>query len=298
MRRRPGRCDGPWRRSILIGRPSRPTAFVDILNRRRCCTCRRVAVAIGFRMNLFNIGVEGQYRLAALRGGRRRPARHWLPGVLAPVLAILVAMLVGAAWAGIAGVLKVDPRRQRGDLDDHAERDRGRPGRLPAAQGRGPGASGSNIIETTPIGPSGRCRMPSITFGDAQTRDLRLPLRRRSLVGVGVLVHRSAAPGSASTCGHRPDRATAAIASGVNVKRMTLVAMLISGGVAGLVGLPTCSARRYTFSQTFAVGTRLRRHRHRAAGAQLTRSAWRWRRCCGPSSASRPTSCRLHRGAA
>ena len=32
-----------------------------------------LAVAIGFRMNLFNIGVDGQYRLAALqrRGGRR-----------------------------------------------------------------------------------------------------------------------------------------------------------------------------------------------------------------------------------
>ena len=29
-------------------------------------TCPRIAVAIGFRMNLFNIGVDGQYRLAAL----------------------------------------------------------------------------------------------------------------------------------------------------------------------------------------------------------------------------------------
>ena len=40
------------------------------------CTSPALAVAIGFRMNLFNIGVEGQYRLAALLaavvGGRSR----------------------------------------------------------------------------------------------------------------------------------------------------------------------------------------------------------------------------------
>ena len=65
-----------------------------------------VAAAIGFRMNLFNIGVEGQYRVAAFAAACvRREA--WLPGYLNTVAAILVAMAAGALWAGIAGVLRV-----------------------------------------------------------------------------------------------------------------------------------------------------------------------------------------------
>ena len=37
---------------------------------------------------------------------------------------------------------------------------------------------------------------------------------------------------------------SAAVASGVNVKRMVVYAMLLSGAVAGLIGMPSCSATR------------------------------------------------------
>ena len=64
-------------------------------------------MAIGFRMNLFNIGVDGQYRLAAMIAAVVGGARRRCPASLQIPLIILVAMLVGAFWAGIAGVLKV-----------------------------------------------------------------------------------------------------------------------------------------------------------------------------------------------
>src|SRR5436853_165387 len=63
------------------------------------------AAAIGFQMKLFNIGIEGQYRLAAcvaaIVGGAVA-----LPPVLHTVVILLVGALVGAAWAGIAALLK------------------------------------------------------------------------------------------------------------------------------------------------------------------------------------------------
>ena len=40
--------------------------MIDILNRATPLFISGIAAAIGFRMNLFNIGVEGQYLLAAL----------------------------------------------------------------------------------------------------------------------------------------------------------------------------------------------------------------------------------------
>ena len=61
-------------------RASRPRSRSSILNRATRYYLAALAVAIGFRMNLFNIGVDGQYRLAAIfaaavgGGGRRCPA--------------------------------------------------------------------------------------------------------------------------------------------------------------------------------------------------------------------------------
>jgi simple sugar transport system permease protein len=64
-----------------------------------------LAVAIGFRMGLFNIGVEGQYTLAALMAAAAGAAVS-LPMWLHIPFIILVACTVGASWAGVAAVLK------------------------------------------------------------------------------------------------------------------------------------------------------------------------------------------------
>ena len=56
-------------------------------------------MAIGFRMNLFNIGVDGQYRLAAFAAAVVGGALD-LPGPLQILVIVLAAMLVGAMWAG------------------------------------------------------------------------------------------------------------------------------------------------------------------------------------------------------
>jgi general nucleoside transport system permease protein len=65
-----------------------------------------LAVALGFRAGLFNIGVEGQLYLggfaAALVGGL---LAGW-PAFVALPLALLAAALAGAAWGGIPGLLR------------------------------------------------------------------------------------------------------------------------------------------------------------------------------------------------
>ncbi len=47
---------------------------------------------------------------------------------------------------------------------------------------------------------------------------------------------------------------TAAVASGINVKRMGLIAMLLSGAVAGLVGLPILLGDAHSYGSTFQSG--------------------------------------------
>jgi simple sugar transport system permease protein len=80
--------------------------IISILNRATPLFLAGLAVAVGFKMNLFNIGVEGQYYLAALLSASVGAAIH-LPAPLHVFVIVVCAMAVGAFWSGIAGLLKV-----------------------------------------------------------------------------------------------------------------------------------------------------------------------------------------------
>ncbi len=95
--------------AVYSGGHVQTNQIISILNRATPLFLSGLAVAIGFKMNLFNIGVEGQYYLAALLSAAVGAAIH-VPGWLAPLhvlIIVLCAMAVGAFWSGIAGVLKV-----------------------------------------------------------------------------------------------------------------------------------------------------------------------------------------------
>ena len=111
-----------------------PRTQVLIINSAVTYYFAAVAVAIGFRMNLFNIGVDGQYRLAAMLAASVGGAVA-LPAPLHVGLILVTAMLVGGLWAAVAGGPQGAPRGQRGHLDDHAELRRDRAHRLPARAG-------------------------------------------------------------------------------------------------------------------------------------------------------------------
>ena len=65
-----------------------------------------LAVAFAFRAGLFNIGGQGQYTMGAIVAVWVGSSLSGLPAFLHIVLAIALAALAGAAWAGIAGLLK------------------------------------------------------------------------------------------------------------------------------------------------------------------------------------------------
>src|SRR5215213_4706577 len=65
-----------------------------------------VAFAIAAKMGLFNIGVEGQYTIAALMAAYVGAVVE-LPPVLHVSLILVVAMTSGMIWAAVPGVLKV-----------------------------------------------------------------------------------------------------------------------------------------------------------------------------------------------
>jgi ABC-type uncharacterized transport system permease subunit len=66
-----------------------------------------LALAIGFKANLFNIGAEGQYIVGAIGAVWFGQMVSGLPAVLIGPLVLLAGAVAGALYASIAGVLKV-----------------------------------------------------------------------------------------------------------------------------------------------------------------------------------------------
>lgn len=217
---------------------ARVDSFISIVNRGVPLYISALAVAIGFQMKLFNIGVEGQYRLAALIAGWVGGAVA-LPGVLHVTLVIAVAMATGALWAGIAGVLKAT----RGVHEVIGTI-------MLNFIGLGLGAwllanylredsESSMVIATARIPESGR--LPSLNpvleglgITVPAGSDLQSFVLIAALLGLFyyILVWRTRLGFDLRAFGANPG---AAEASGVNLKRMTVITMLLSGGFAGLV---------------------------------------------------------------
>ena len=65
-----------------------------------------LAVALGFRAGLFNIGAEGQLYLGGFAAGWLGASLPFLPPTLLLPLCLAGAAAAGAAWAAFAGVLK------------------------------------------------------------------------------------------------------------------------------------------------------------------------------------------------
>ncbi|MEW2314987.1 MULTISPECIES: ABC transporter permease [Streptomyces] len=222
---------------------------VYILNKATTYYLAGVAVAIGFRMNLFNIGVDGQYRLAAFVAAAVGGVLT-VPGWLAVPVIILCAMGTGALWAAIAGVLKVT----RGVseviatimLNSIATAIIGyllQPGKL------GQLDDGGTLVSTKPL-PSSSF-LPNIDTGPAGVLDSLIVLAVVVGVAYWFILGRTRFGYDLRTVGQSE---SAAAASGVSVKKMIATSMIISGAVAGLIGMPTLLNEGHQYDNSFPAG--------------------------------------------
>ena len=217
---------------------TRPGTINGILNKTVYYYLGAVAAAIGFRMGLFNIGIEGQYRLAVLLAGALGGASftQGLPGPVRIVLMILAAMVVGAAWASIAGLLKVT--RGVSEVISTIMLNfiaGGLFAWLLTTDLLGVRAPGSNSV-TTPILEKDAWIPGILLIPGTNARFFGFGIIA-ALVGIGYwfMIERTRFGYDLRATGFSP---SAAVASGVDAKRMVVVTMMLSGAVAGLIGLP------------------------------------------------------------
>jgi len=218
---------------------SNAESIVLIINRSVPYYVSGVAVAIGFKMNLFNIGANGQYLLAALIAAWVG-AQISLPAPLHVTVILLVAITVGAAWASIAAILKVT--RNVNEVISTIMLNfiaTGLVAFLLAEQFR-ERESGSLTAQTQTLPPSARLprldpliEWTGIDFGNASLYGF-LPFAIALGIGYHLLLNRSRFGYELRLSGVNPD---AARSSGVNPKAMVFKTIVLSGAVAGMIGM-------------------------------------------------------------
>ncbi len=185
-----------------------------------------LAVSLAFKCGLFNIGAQGQLLLGAVFAAFIGFSLQGLPAAVHVPLALLAGALMGAVWAAIAGALKAFTGAHEVittimlnfvafNLTDWL------------ANGPWKDRSPGNIVaRTPPVAPE--ARLP-----DVAGVPMGIILAVLAAVVVWWLIWRTTIGFELRTVGQN---ASAAKYAGISVRRMTVLAMVVSGFLAGLGG--------------------------------------------------------------
>ncbi|TPG19809.1 ABC transporter permease [Pedococcus bigeumensis] len=235
-----------WKTILAVPKPRQG---VNIINAASVFYISAIAVAVGFRMNLFNIGVDGQYRVAVFAAAVFA-GQGWLPGWLNIIVSILIAMVAGGLWASIAAYLKV--KRGVSEVISTIMLNAIATGvvswlLLKVADRK----EGSNSIETKTIPDSSQLEGFKLIPG--ATNRVYTLLILAVLVGLlyWFVLGKTRFGFDLRATGRSE---TAAVASGVKVPRMVVTAMIASGALAGLVGMPLLFGQDHNYGTTFQSG--------------------------------------------
>jgi simple sugar transport system permease protein len=216
-----------------------------------------IAIALTFRAGLFNIGVEGQLRLGSLFAAYFG-AMIVLPPVLHIIAIFLIAMFVGGLWASIAAYMKVKRGVSEVISTIMLNSIAGGVSAYLLSKHFMVKVEGSNDLATKPLPASGQ-------FPDLMPVLKKLGVEEQPGGGVyGMLIiaiilgiafwfviNRTRFGFELRSSGMNP---IAARVSGVNSKKMTFVALVASGAIAGLAGLPTLLGDTHSYTLGFRGG--------------------------------------------
>lgn len=208
-----------------------------------------LAVQVGLRAGLFNIGAEGQLVVASFAVGWLGTKLGGLPGPVAIPVLLVAAFLAGAAWALPTAVLRLrqNVHEVLGAILSNRIADA-----LVAALLAG-GAAIKGTVHTAEM--SAGCMLPRLgafvpSLG-ASAASLALPLALAVVAGVLPLFRKTAIGREIVLSGSNPVASTAA---GVPVGARRGLAYVASGGLAGLGAAATVLGYKGYYEQGLGAG--------------------------------------------
>jgi simple sugar transport system permease protein len=207
-----------------------------------------LAVALAYKGGLFNIGAEGQLAFGAVSAalvGYVLP--DTIPWYIHLPLAILSGIVAGGIWGGIPGWLKANFGSHEvinSIMMNYVALN------ITSFLLNGPmkDPSPTNVVARTPLIAIG-ARIPTI-FNNYRVH-WGFPLALLAAFLVWWLLWKTTLGFEIRTAGTNPD---AAKYSGVNVKRIIVLCMIMSGALAGLAGSVEVTGLNYRHELGFSVG--------------------------------------------
>ena len=206
-----------------------------------------LGVALGFRAGLFNIGAEGQVIAGGLVAGYVGFAVHGLPVFVHLPLALLAGFAGGALWGFLPGILKARTGAHEvittimlnyvaGYLALYL---------LSSSAYRRPGRT--DPISKVVAVPS---RLPHLA-GQGLRLHAGIIVALLAAAAVAWLLGRSTWGFELRAAGANP---AAALTAGIDVRRATVVAMTLSGALAGLAGAGQVLGLQFSLAPGFSGG--------------------------------------------
>lgn len=231
---------------MLNGIFSKPKYVSQVIINAVPITLTGLSVAFAFKTGLFNIGAEGQYMIGTITAailGRYIP----LPPIIHPIFILLMAFAFGGLFGGLAGFLKtkfgihevistimlnwiafyfnnfilnLPGVKKEGSLASHEILDSAR---LRILSDWKKTEAGKEFITNNEI------------FGDMLRTDIHLGILIAIILVIVVwyFLNRTTKGFELRAVGHS---STAAEFAGINIKKNTISAMFIAGGIASLAG--------------------------------------------------------------
>jgi ABC-type uncharacterized transport system permease subunit len=209
-----------------------------------------LAVAVGFRCGLLNIGAEGQLTVAAFTTAVVGFTFSNLPAWLLIPLSCVAAILAGAVWAAIPGLLKA--RFGSHEVINTIMMNFIADGVVSALTQSYFREPGDPILQTRPISAAAHiARLGRFIPGVPERipTNLALPLALIACICVYVFLWKTRWGYEIRATGANPK---AAEYGGISVRKQIVLAMAVSGGLAGLVAVNEVLGYRYRYYQGFS----------------------------------------------
>jgi general nucleoside transport system permease protein len=215
-----------------------------------------LAVAVAYQCGLLNIGAEGQLYVGAFAAAWVGITFSRFPGLFLIPMAILAAILAGGVWGAIPGLLKA--RFGAHEVINTIMMNFIAVGLLSYLTQAHYKAAGDPIMETVPIAPQAEvARLHSLFAPLGINFPARIPLNIAFLLAlvvcgaVWVFLWRTKWGYEIRAAGANP---AAAEYGGISVSRQIVLAMTISGALAGMVGINEVLGYRYRYYHDFSPG--------------------------------------------